>query len=464
MRVRIVESLSVRESLGGRSSMTLGGWLRFLPPAALLVMLQEIGTPFPHWWYALFSAGLQHAAVGVVLLVVARARRNVDVVPRRLMFLLWIVVGVVRGIVGGLVVAATTDVNPEFLERSLAWIAISVVWTPLLVYVAAQTGRRRELMDDWLSRTEQLDVERSRARRSSAELQARLVSTVRDSVLPVIVEIQRSLAALADGISVGSLNSISDRLRGVSTDAALIIADTSRDAESTIPLPPHRRATVFAATEFHRTRPFYMSALTVLALAAITLPDSIRLGGLPGALETLIALFAVMLTLLGAFLLSSRLAARSTARRSVPVSFSFVGAAIASELALLLIPLYPFGIPGLVLQVSLPLSVIIAAATISIAAGVGIANENLAESIRVVDEEIESLRARSAELDDEARAQVSALLHGPVLGRLSACVMALNFHASDPTNLTPESNEQVTRQVLDHLALAARDMELLSAV
>ena len=463
MRVRIVESLSVRESLGGRSSMTLGGWLGFLFPATLLVVLQESGTPFPHWWYALFSAGLQHAAVGIVLLVVALARRNVEVVPRRLMFLLWIVIGVVRGIVGGLVVAATTDANPEFLDRSLAWVAISVVWTPLFVYVAAQTGRRRELMDDWLSRTEQLDVERSRARRSSAELQARLVSTVRDSVLPVIVEIQRSLAALADGISVGSLGAISDRLRGVSADATAIIADTSRDAESTAPLPPHRRATVFAATEFHRARPFYMSVLTVAALAAITLPDSLRLGGLPGALETLIALFVVMLTLLGSLLLSSRLAVRNTAGRSIPVYLSFVGAAVASEVALLLIPLYPVGIPALVLQVSLPLSVIVAAATISIAVGVGIANESLAESIRVVDEEIQSLRARSEKLDEEARAQVSALLHGPVLGRLSACVMALNFHAADPANLTVESNEQVTKQVLDHLALAARDMELLSA-
>ncbi len=457
-----MESLSIRESLGGRSSITLGGWLGFLFPASLLVLLQEVGTPFSHWWYALISAGLQHAAVGVVLLLVALAARKIDVIPLRGMVVLWVLIGAVRGIVGGLFVAATTNVNPEYLDRALAWAAISVVWTPLFVYVAAQTGRRRDLMDDWEVRTEQLDVERTRARRSSAETQASLVLAVRNSVLPVIVEIQRSLAALADGVSVSSLASISDRLRGVSKDATLIISDTTRHDESTIPLPPHRRATVFAATEFHRSRPLYMSVLTIVALAAITLPDSFRLGGPPGAIEMLITLAVVMVTLLGTLLFTSWLAARGTTGHDIPVYLSFVGAAIASELALLLLPLYPAGIPGLVLQVSLPPSVIVAAATISIAVGIGIANEQLAASTAGVDAEIELLRERSAERDAEARAQVSTLLHGPVLGRLSACVMALNFHASDPANLTPENNSLVTRQVLDHLALAARDMELLN--
>lgn len=111
--------------------------------------------------------------------------------------------------------------------------------------------------------------------------------------------------------------------------------------------------------------------------------------------------------------------------------------------------------------VMLPLVAGLAAAVVPTVVGIRRAND-------VVQRQVTDLMAerrlldRLAEADTEhVRAQVTQLLHGPIQGRLSACAMALSFHAADPSP-DPSRTEYITTSVLDHLDAVARDLEALA--
>ena len=65
------------------------------------------------------------------------------------------------------------------------------------------------------------------------------------------------------------------------------------------------------------------------------------------------------------------------------------------------------------------------------------------------------------QLVDRERSRLSELMHGPVQGRIAACIMALNFHATSDTDAHPAQN--LIDSVLDHLRAVSRDLAQIAA-
>lgn len=452
MKVRS-RSLSVSAALGGRSAASLRSWLVMLVPSAILVVFQEHATLA--WWVALVSAAVQHLAVGALLVPLGSMRSRLPIIPLPFMFVVWSLVGVIRAVIGSGIVLIVTGDDPHFVYRLLFWTAISVIWTPMFIYSEAQRQHRRVLRSAWSDETEQLAIENGRSHQPSTELRARLVAAVRESMLPVIHEIQRSLSAAR--MEGQALDSISGRLGTVTRDATRII---ETDTPETIPRSPralNNRATLVAAGDFHRTRPLFVTGLTVLLLLTVLIPTALLAGGVSAALFLLPVLTVTAVTLLAGLLL----AGLQPSRGILPVYGAFSAAAAAGLAVVLLTADKPFELGSIALALFFAPAVILTAASISTAIGLGVGNEELAASLSELESQVQALRTASAHAESRVREQVATLMHGPVLGRLSACVMALNFHASSDDARDPVRTAEVTRNVLDHLALAASDLESL---
>jgi hypothetical protein len=109
----------------------------------------------------------------------------------------------------------------------------------------------------------------------------------------------------------------------------------------------------------------------------------------------------------------------------------------------------------------LPMVLVYAASLLSFAVGCAAANRQLVDAIVEVMGERRALEERAAEEAEAARAQLSAVTHGPILGRLAACAMALNFHAAEGDAGSAERGEFVARSVLEHLEAVLADLALL---
>lgn len=59
------------------------------------------------------------------------------------------------------------------------------------------------------------------------------------------------------------------------------------------------------------------------------------------------------------------------------------------------------------------------------------------------------------------RAQLDALLRGPIQGRLAACAMALNFHSVEAGRAGALRTRQMADAVLAHLGAVVTDLEAL---
>ncbi|MCU1545061.1 MAG: hypothetical protein JWP30_161 [Homoserinimonas sp.] len=69
----------------------------------------------------------------------------------------------------------------------------------------------------------------------------------------------------------------------------------------------------------------------------------------------------------------------------------------------------------------------------------------------------------------EARARENAIratfeqrVHGPILGRLSACAMALNFYAAEADSHADQRSDLIIRAVIDHLQATRKALHGLS--
>ena len=446
--------LTIRDSVGGPRLMSIHHALALALPAAALVVLQESSTPFANGWLVVATALLQHLAATVVMLAVPLLQRWRPVLPLRIVFVILAAGGIARGLVGGGFAAAVTAADPQFALRILAWVLVSVVWVPILVYAEAQIRNHSVLLAAWYSSSAQLVVETVRASRSYAAQRESLVRAVRDTVMPVIREIQNSVGSIT--LNTKALESVSSRLESVQAEAVTIIESepVAVEPRAISMLEPHA---VAALGRYHRSRSIFVSFLTAVMLASVAVPTALLLGSPESGLR------AALVVVLTCAVLALSLGAVSRWRLDSfrPVVIALVIAASAGAVAMLV--LQPFA-PSIELGIAIgfPPVVAIAAAALSTAIGVGIGNQRLADRVETVGAEAAELATRSAALEAQVRRQVGALLHGPVLGRLSACVMALNFHASGVSSADPRQTATVTAAVMAHLALAAEDLEKLS--
>jgi len=455
-----VQQLNIRQALGGRSASSARSWLILAVPTALLVVVQESNSNFDAWWITLVSALAQHLAVALLLLATQLFRRRWPVLPLDILIPLWVAVGVVRGLVSGLFAQNFATIDPQYGYRMLSWIGVSLVWTPLFTYALAQYEHRRDLLSEFDIVAAALEDARVRAAESSGELHSRLVKAIRRSVAPVIDEIQASLLRVAQGIGTDSFGTISERLALVSTDVSRLV--DARLVSIAVVRTKAARPSLFAASRFSHSRPLVVSALTIITIAVVTIPDALVIGHPKIALETSIALGVALVVLWCGLAATARWRSNTPHRNNVLVYGSYLVAGLAATSTLVALPISMSGPHEMALRLALPLGIIFSAASFSAAIGLEAANRELIAQTNALREETALLELASTETETRVRENLSIVLHGPVLGRLSACVMALNFHASAAVRPTVEATAVTTGHVIDHLALAAHDLELIS--
>ena len=123
---------------------------------------------------------------------------------------------------------------------------------------------------------------------------------------------------------------------------------------------------------------------------------------------------------------------------------------------------YPLTLRDLNILFVLPIGFILSAAALSAAVGIAMDNLNLLATVAERRSEFDELHKHSRAREERIAAQVNEILHGPILGRLSACVMALNFFLAEPDHTRGLRRNATTEGVLAHLELITRDLEKLT--
>ena len=455
---------STRESLGGAWTTSLTVWVVLLIPALALSAYQDFGEPYPNILVAAVAAVVPCAVVVLVFLLARVLRRSTAIIPIAVCALFWASVGVVHGVIAALLDTALSGTQPHFLALGSYWAASCLIWLPLVTYGTAQSAYRRGLLV-----SVQLEIRRdSFVRRSSllelADLRSLIVTAVDENIRPVIVEIEHSLESLSPALDGARLAELGAKLADVSEEATRIIETTI----GTEPVTPHvvtrePSAPVGAALDFDQTRPFLAAVLSSVALLPLVVAvgfdeQSVDIDGL----ETTGVIVTVVTILLAAGFVGQRYLRhlrRTTRIVSALVTYGVAG--VAAGVIAVLGPWQPANDQNLALALLLPIAVPLAAVTLSAAVGLGNANLGVVRQIA----EIERGTAQfQVSLDDDRRSirnQVSALTHGPLRGRLSACAMALNFHAAEIGTARPDRTEYIVASVREHLADVLDELDSL---
>lgn len=451
--------MTLREALGGRWSTHWLLWLVMLPPALGLILVRESTTAYPEWWWPLVSGVVQHLVTGVIIVGGGLlARRRHPVLPVWVVASLWGLSCIVRATIGSTVAEVVAGVPGHFLFRLGSWLIVSAVWLTALVYGVAQIERRRELIGELEQTQRRLEIATAQATESSEAIQSRLAGTVQRSVAPVLDDLLTRLVAVRQSLDPHAFAEISMRLSNLHEETADLV-DSVAPAPAAAPERP-RRASLREIFDVHLSQPWRAAGLVTLATIALMLADAWRIFGNEAALEIVVACLAGGFTL-GLVLRVSRVWSAVSRARASSVTLSALGAAILVSAWVML----HSGIDSITWHGAIVLPVLaggfLASCSVVIAALVlARGNADDLRTIRAMEADLRRLdEAHAASLERE-RHRLSELMHGPVQGRIAACVMALTFFST--ADAAPGALDAITGQVLDHLAAAARDLSLLA--
>lgn len=453
-------AISFREALRGPWSFNATGWLVLLLPMTMLAVVQDAATPFPHFGYVLISALAQHLAAGLLSApIAALLRRRRGFMPIWAIFTVWGAIGMVRGLVGWWL-ATPFESDGSLALRLGFWVAVTLAWMPIAAYTAAQLESRRTLLGRIAEATSQRESARQLRSRSAQSIRSQLLSTIDTAVTNVIVDTRMSLSDVRFSVGTDQFRSAAARLTVLSRQVADVLGQHTQPGPASPRSLPRGGAALMSALIFERQRPWVWGILSMTLLFATLAPMSVRLKDWVFLLQLGSALVAAAIALAlglrfvpkGLELLSRQiwwLIARYGAA-------GFTGGLLLSTMrwggldsyTTSLIVFLPYGIAYSALVVSGP---------------IGLAAANM-EAVRAL-AGIESERDRdeTAASDDEnlVRDQLSHAMHGPILGRLSACVMALNFHADNVGTVSTEHTIHIARTVQEHLESVGTEIEVL---
>ncbi|WP_210508942.1 hypothetical protein [Naasia sp. SYSU D00057] len=441
-------TLGFREALGSHWGFGQTARLLTIPPAAALVVLQEVSVPFSSPALVLLSVLAQTALVTLIAAPLAgHLRRTGRTLPVWLVLTAWAGIGAGRGFAGG--AAALLDgSDPDFGFRVVFWALTAALWMPLLAYVLAQLAHRRLLLTTLADAEEDLQLARVRAARTQRQVRDRVVSALHATVTPAIREIRSRLAAVAQDPT--RFTEIGSRLGTASHDVSRIVETLSADSGLGSVSAARRPAPMAAALAFERRRPLLWATGAATGVALALGPLAARSGNV----DLLLELAAAITTSTIALVATSEVSGRSSRlRRSVRVRDLAPQALAASAGSLVLAGFQgdrPEAFP-LLLLVALPLTLLFAVGLISITVGSGTANADLAALLDRVEDERRCTDARTTEEESRIRRQLTTLTHGPIQGRLAACSMALSFHAAEGESASPERTAYIAGAVLAHL-------------
>lgn len=451
--------MTLREALGGPWATHWMLWLAFFPGTTAIVLIRESATPYPQWWWPLLSAVIQHLLAGVVVVGGGHlARRRRPVLPVGIVAALCIVSCLVRAAIGGTIADVVAGAPSEYLFRAFSWIVMTAAWGPAIVYGIAQIGRRRALIGELESAQQALEESTAHAAESGEEMRARLARALQRSVAPVLDDLSARLMAVQEDLDRVAFLEISMRLSSLHNETADLM-NSARQHEAPLPTPP-RRASLREAFDVHLVSPWLAASLVFTQTLAVVLPDGTRLFGAPASIEIVIAVLLGSLALGATIQLCESHRSLRRARAS-SITLAAAGAAVlTSSWAMLHSGIDAITWHGAAI---LPiLSVALLASCTTVVAALILAQANAGEE-RALAELLRTVGAAEEEYAaalERERHRLSELMHGPVQGRIAACVMALTFFCTD--DAAPGALASITEQVLDHLAAASHDLSLLA--
>ena len=432
-----------------------------LVPSTALVVLQETTIGASSFWQALALGLIQHLAVGLVLvIVVLPLRRRWPIIPLTLAIAVWALLGVTRGAIWGAWHAIVLQDDADFGYRIVIWVTISLVWSPLYTYLLAQLDHRRMLLGELTACRVARVHEQARAEQSTMERRSRLISTVQATIGPVIAELRHSLSAISGRLTDASLEAMAAKVSAVAYDTSRLVSRETPPVTHSAAVV--QRAPISAALDFPPDRPVLAASLAGLVILPLVVPDSLRSQGPGFALVTLVAISVVVVLLALGLMLLRWTRIRFGRPTVIILMLAFL---IPGAIGSLLISAFP-GPPltvTLPLLILLPVAAAFAGSNVAIAVGLAYSNQDLAVRIAAITAETDLLVALADEADRRARERLAELLHGPVYGRLSACVMALNFHAEELAAGDSSRSETITETVLDYLDAASAELDALAS-
>lgn len=456
--------LTVREALGGPWASHWLVWLGLYPPTTLLVLLRESVTPFPEWWWPLLSATVQHLAVGIIIAVGATiARRRRAIIPLSWVGIMWGTAAVARALIGGAIATLVAGVDPEFGFRLVAWIVASALWVPVFVYALAQFDQRRLLLGSLDAARRELEEARCTSAESADDVQRRLRESVRQTLQPVLDDLQGSLAKSRESLSRLRLEDVSAQLSRVHDDVAAVVE--AAGSGTTEASARGERASVQRAFDVQPGRPVLTAVLVTVGTITLIVPDAWRVFGPLAALEVVVATVVA-----GLFLGVGPALALSTGHRvtifpgqSVTV-VSLVFALGAMTQIMLASGIDPITWHGLLATPLIAVSLILASVVFALASALYTINEEAAGLLAETRATIETLTAERDAIRERESRRLAILMHGPIQGRLAACVMALNFHTTMPDQGEEEQVPAMLDSILVHLNDVSADLVALASL
>ena len=458
-------TLSFAQALGGSWLNRPWIWIIGFFPNSALVAILEVSLLDETWNDVATTALLQFAtAVAVLASSVQLARRRNLIVSVPLVFLFLALTAIAQALLGGAYAATVTGGSSDFGLRIAFWLAVQWLWSPLVINTLAQYEHRRYLLAE---RSIHIDSWNANAEQGTIALRnqhVRLLETIRATVSPVISEIRQQLSGNRAPRKQTEFFSTAEQLMALSNSVRTILE--APDISSTLAwgVPEHSRriAPIIDAINYEIRRPYVSSAILAILLLPVLAPGMFRLGGIPAIAELAIGvasstfLFASGLQLIKLF---SKETSRSRTAQNAVVH---VLASIAAPLVVGTMSWDPLGEREWVLLVLLPVGFLFAAVTVSGAFGLGDAN-------RVLVDDMDQIRGRFGAFQNFVREEekrmsdeVELVLHGPIRGRLSACIMALRFHVDELSIADSAHGESIMRAVSKHLEATARDLDRMN--
>jgi len=455
--------LTVRQALGGPWAANFSGWAILFFPSTFLVFLFDYRISELSSIEVLLIAVAEHLAAGLTALVVAfifRKRYGNFTLP--VSFTLWILIGVTRGTVGAVLVELWAGADPQYFWRIAFWILIACVWMPLFVYTAAQWEHRVTLTATKSLLEALRDEERKHSIEPADHVHKRLIAAVQSAISPVVEEIRRSLEVVSNGIDPIAMRRIGDQLAAVANEASAIVSGKLDTHAGHSEITAGNRITAFhAAIDFERQRPVLASVLTGIALATITLPIGLASNGLFGLGAALAATGVTTAALLLRALVNVLVQPHGYKFRGLVVLVIYAGAGLLGSLTVIVVSSGRLTHENGLLVFLLPFASVLLSSLITGTVGLSAANQILVDDIAELDHERHDLEIIAQVTEERVRKDLATLMHGTVQGRLSACVMALNFHAAELEQGNPDRVESITRAVLEHLEAASTDLDSL---
>jgi hypothetical protein len=451
--------MTLRQALGGPWAAHWLFLVGLLPPTTLLVLVRETATPFPDWWWPLLSALAQHLVAGAVIVMGgAIGRRFHEYIPLPTVFSIWALAAILRGVVAGVVAQSVAGDDPEFGSRIATWLLVSIVWLPAMVYAIAQFERRRAVLGAIDVTEFELSRERPLTDASTAEVQHQLRQTIAETITPALSDLQASLEANRGALDRTSVAELSLRLSQLHDDTADVL-------ESELPVAPPAPAPLVGlrrALDVPPRLPWISAALVVGATVVLIVFDAWRIFGPLAALEVIVAavgggaVLGVVPALAGA-LRPSLLDAHG---QRITIVALILGIITGCSL-MLTSGIDPITWHGLLIVPLLAMGLTIASAMYYSAIVLADANAEADARLATLRSALATLTAHNERVLDVERQRLSELVHGPVQGRIAACIMALNFHANSES--TAEQARTLSDSVLEHLRSVSRDLEQIAA-